>query len=93
MDRGYDVQHIRRYLHRHGILGMIPERRPAKEWKRRRRGHPPVFDTKLYAKRNVIERMIRRVKIRSEKQALHFLTMVKPAFIRRYLKTGLSNAA
>ena len=37
-DRGYDAKRIRRYLRRRGIGAMIPERRPAKGRKRRRRG-------------------------------------------------------
>jgi transposase len=98
-DRGYDARHIRRYLRRRGIRAVIPERRVGKGRKRRRRGRPPVFDKKLYAKRNVIERMIgwlkehRRVATRFEKKAVHFLAMIKLAFIRRYLKTCLSHTA
>lgn len=56
--RGYDARHIRRYLRWRGIRAMIPERRPGKGRKRRRRGRPPIFDEKLYVKRNVIERLI-----------------------------------
>jgi len=88
-DRGYDAAHIRRYFRRRGIRAMIPERRPGKGRRRRRRGRPPVFDEKIYAKRNVVERLIgwmkecRRLATRYDKYARCYLAMVKLAFIRR----------
>lgn len=88
-DRGYDAGSIRRYLRRRGIRAMIPERRPGKGRKRRRRGRPPLFDEKLYAKRNMIERLIgwikecRRLATCYEKYACCHLAMVKLAFIWR----------
>lgn len=97
-DRGYDAQRIRRHLRRRGIRAMIPERRTAKG--RRRRGRPPVFDKKLYAKRNVIERLIgwlkecRRLATRFEKKARSYLAMVKLACIRRcFRKLDFSDRA
>ena len=99
-DRGYDARRIRRYLRRRGIGAMIPERRPGKGHKRRRRGRPPVFEKKLYAKRNVIERLIgwlkecRRLATRFEKLARCYLAMVKLACIRRcFRKLDFSNTA
>lgn len=76
---------------------MIPERKAGRGRKRRRRGRRPIFDQKLYAKRNVIERLIgwlkenRRLATRFEKTAEAFLAMIKLAFIRRYFRTYLSN--
>jgi len=79
---------------------MIPERRTATGRKRRRRGRPPVFDSAVYAKRNVIERLIgwlkecRRLATRYEKYAQCYLTMVKLACIRRcFRKLEFSNTA
>lgn len=99
-DRGYDAQHIRRYLRQRGIGAMIPERRPGRGRKRRRKGRPPVFDEGIYAKRNVIERLIgwlkecRRLATRYEKYARCYLAMVKLAFTRRcFRKLEFSNTA
>lgn len=96
-DRGYDARHIRQYLRRRGIRAMIPERKAGKGRRRRRRGRGPIFDQQLYAKRNVVERLIgwikenRRLATRFEKTAESFLTMIQLAFIRRYFRTYLSN--
>lgn len=97
-DRGYDARHVRRYLRRRGIRAMIPERRVGARRTRRRRGRPPVFDETIYAKRNVIERLIgwlkecRRLATRYEKYARCYLAMVKLAFIRRcFRKLEFSN--
>jgi transposase len=99
-DRGYDAICIRRYLRRRGIRAMIPERRPGQGRKRRRRGRPPIFDEKLYAKRNVIERLIgwmkecRRLASRYDKYARCYLAIVKLAFIRRcFRKLDFSDTA
>jgi transposase len=99
-DRGYDARHIRRYLRRRGIRAMIPERRAGTGRKRRRRGRPPIFDNAVYAKRNVVERLIgwlkecRRLATRYEKYARCYLAMVKLAFIRRcFRKLDFSDTA
>ena len=71
---------------------MIPEK---KKPHGRKRGRPPVFDSELYRKRNVIERCIgwlkqaRRIATRFEKLALNFLAMLKLAMIQRYLRIYL----
>jgi len=99
-DRGYDARHIRRYLRQRSIRAMIPERRPGRGRKRRRQGRPPIFDNVVYAKRNVIERLIgwlkecRRLATRYEKYARCYLAMVKLAFIRRcFRKLDFSDTA
>jgi len=99
-DRSYDARHVRRYLRRRGIRAMIPESRVGTGRKRRRRGRPPVCGNAVYAKRNVIERLIgwlkecRRLATRYKKYARCYLTMVKLAFIRRCFRTlELSNTA
>ena len=97
-DRGYDAQHIRRYLRQRGIQAMIPERQPGQGRKRRRKGRPPVFDKGMYTKRNVIERLIGwlkehgRLATRYEKYARCYLAMVKLVFTRRcFRKLEFSN--
>jgi transposase len=79
---------------------MIPERRPGKGRKRRRRGRPPIFEEKLYAKRTVIERPVgwmkecRRLASRYDKYTRCYLAMVKLAFIRRcFRKLDFSDTA
>ena len=79
---------------------MIPERRLGQGRKRRRKGRPPVFDKGMYAKRNVIERLIgwlkecRRLATRYEKYARCYLAMVKLAFTQRcFRKLEFSNTA
>jgi transposase len=61
-DRGYGFSSCRLLLHRRGIPHKIPERRDQKE---RRAGHPgrlPNFDAESYARRNVVERCVNRLK-------------------------------
>jgi transposase len=94
-DRGYDAARIRKWLRERGIKATIPER----SGKKPRRGRPYVFRADTYKRRNVIERCIgwlkecRRLATRYEKKALHYLAMIKMAFIERYLKKQLSNRA
>ncbi len=94
-DRGYDADRIRQWLRSRGIKATIPER----EGKRPRQGRPFAFNSETYKRRNVIERLIgwlkecRRLSTRYEKKALHYLAMIKMAFIERYLKKQLANTA
>lgn len=96
-DKGYDVLRIRRYLRRRGIASMIPERAMAPGKRRRKRRRRPRFDARLYASRNVIERLIswlkehRRLATRFEKLAESFLAMVKLAFVRRCMRVYFSD--
>ena len=53
-DKGYSFPRIRRYLRRRGIRITIPRR------KDQHRGGP--FDRELYKARNVVERLINRLK-------------------------------
>lgn len=53
-DKGYSVPRIRRYLRRYGIRVTIPRR------KDQPRGGP--FDRELYRARNIVERLINRLK-------------------------------
>lgn len=91
-DKGYDIPRIRRWLRRHNITAVIPEKHKPHG---RKRGRPPEFDREAYQRRNVIERSIgwlkqaRRIATRFEKLAVNFLAMLKLAMIQRYLKTYL----
>ncbi len=81
-DKGYSSRKIRRYLHRRGI-GVVIARQ-----KRERRVR---FDTAAYRKRNVVERLIgrlkqfRRVATRYEKRAVNYLAMLTIAAIVLWL--------
>ena len=95
-DRGYSYRRIRRWLRRHKIEAVIPERKDQIE---QRNGRPPKFDREVYRRRNVVERCVgwlkeaRRVATRYEKLAVHYLGVLKLAMIRKYLKVTLSNTA
>lgn len=98
-DKGYDAQWVRGYLRARGVRSTIPERQVRTGARRRRRGRKPKFDKEHYRQRNAIERLVghlkecRRLATRFEKLALHFLGMLKLAFIERYLKTYFSDRA
>jgi transposase len=88
-DKGYSYPRIRRWLRRHRIAAVIPQR---SDQVAQHRGRPLQFDSETYRRRNVIECCIgwlkecRRIGTRFEKLALNFLAMVKLAIIRRYLR-------
>lgn len=73
-DKAYSAGRIRRYLSKHGIRVTIPRRRDE-----RRRG---VFDRAIYRLRNLVERLVnrmkqfRRVATRYEKRAANYLAML-----------------
>ena len=77
-DRGYSFPSCRLLLRRRGIRHTIPERSDQRE---RRAGRPPSFDAALYAKRNVAERCVNRLKqwrgvaTRYEKRAANYRAM------------------
>ncbi|GAC1443411.1 MAG: hypothetical protein NVSMB52_01790 [Chloroflexota bacterium] len=81
-DKGYSSRRIRRYLRRRGI-GVVIARQ-----KRERRTR---FDKAAYRKRNVVERLIgrlkqfRRVATRYEKRAVNYLAMLTVAAIVLWL--------
>jgi transposase len=53
-DKGYSYPRIRRYLHQRGIRTTIPRRKD--------QPHGGPFDRVLYRARNVVERLINRLK-------------------------------
>lgn len=81
-DKGYSSRRIRRYLRRRGI-GVVIARQ-----KRERRVR---FDKGAYRKRNVVERLInrlkqfRRIATRYEKRAVNYLAMLTIAAIVLWL--------
>jgi transposase len=81
-DKGYSSKEIRRYLRRRGIRVVIARQ------KRERRVH---FDKSAYRKRNVVERLVnrlkqfRRIATRYEKRAVNYLAMLTIAAITLWL--------
>jgi transposase len=89
-DKGYSYPRCRKALRRRGIKHLIPERRDQRKNRLKKGsegGRPVVFVHAEYAKRNVVERCIlrlkqfRRVATRYEKRASNFLAMVTLAAI------------
>ena len=93
-DRGYGKGLYRRTLRARSIPHTIPER---SDHRRRREGRPGrpllVFDADLYAKRNVVERCVNRLKqwraiaTRYEKRAVNYRAMVVIASLMIWLTT------
>ena len=82
-DKGYNSRDFRMYLRRRGIRNTIPRKD-----NERRRG---PFDPKLYRLRNLVERLInrmkqfRRIATRYEKRAVNYAAMVTVAAIYLWL--------
>ena len=80
-DKGYSYPFVRRMLKRRRIAPLIPTRSDQPQ--------DASFDTAMYKRRNVIERLVgwlkerRRLCTRFEKLAQSYLSMVKLAFIER----------
>ena len=74
-----------------GIPHTIPERRDQKERREGRPGRPPAFDAAAYARRNVVERCVNRLKqwravaTRYEKRAVNYRAMVVIASLMVWL--------
>jgi transposase len=83
-DKAYSTRAVRAYARVHGIRAVIPTRRDQPRSK--------LFDRVLYRTRNVVERLInrlkqfRRVATRYEKRAANYLAMVTLAAVRLFLK-------
>jgi transposase len=82
-DKGYSSPAVRRYLRRRGIGAVVPARRDQRR--------SPAFDRAAYRERNVVERLIarlkqfRRVATRYEKRAANYLAMLTIAAIILWL--------
>ncbi len=86
-DKGYRADWIDELLEGWDIRPIIPSKANEQSGRKER-----YFDRSLYRKRNVIERLVgwlkenRRICVRYEKLATHFLGMIYLAFILRYLR-------
>lgn len=94
-DRGLSVPRIRRWLAEREIEDVIPYRSDEV----RRMDGEPDFDHETYKQRNAIERLIgwlkefRRIAMRYEKLALHYLAMVKIAMTRLLMRRYFADTA
>lgn len=90
-DKGYDFPTCRKLLRRRGIAHTIPERRDRRERRSKRPGRPPRFERSIYARRNVVERCVNRLKqwrsvaTRYEKLALNYRAVVVIASLMIWL--------
>lgn len=88
-DKGYSVPRIREWLRQHSMEAVIPHKDD--ERKRDPQG-TAVFDKQAYRRRCVIERCIgwlkenRAVATRFDKLAVNYLSTVRVAIIRHYLR-------
>ena len=95
-DKGYDGAELRETIRDHGSKPLIPHRqRPDGSYPEEAEG----FDKELYKRRNVVERLIgklkeyRRVATRYDKLAESFRCFVLIGFIRIWLKGLLLDTA
>lgn len=77
-DRGYSYPSCRRLLVQRGIPHTIPEKKDQAKRRSKKPGRPLSFNKERYARRNIIERCINRLKqwrgiaTRYEKRAVYF---------------------
>ncbi|MDN4595232.1 IS5 family transposase [Polycladomyces subterraneus] len=92
-DRGYSYPGCRRLLKRRGIAHTIPERIDQRMRRSQLPGRPLSFDQELYARRNVVERCINRLKqwrgiaTRYEKKAVNFHAVLLIACLMIWLNS------
>jgi len=90
-DRGYGKGIYRRMLRARGIPHTIPEHSDHRQRRAKRVGRPLLFEADLYAKRNVAERCVNRLKqwrgiaTRYEKRAANYRAMVLIASLMIWL--------
>ena len=95
-DKGYSYPRVRRWVRRHGIGAVIPQR---KYQRRRHRGRPLKFSKALYRRRNAVERCVgwieedRRVATRYEKLKRNDEGMFELAMIQLLLHVPFPNKA
>ena len=91
-DKGYSYPRCRRLLRARQIPHTIPERADQRVRRAARPGRPLAFDKTVYARRNVVERCINRLKqwrglaTRYEKRAANYRAMVVLAAIVVWLE-------
>jgi transposase len=92
-DKGYSYPRCRRLLRQRHIPHTIPERSDQQARRAARPGRPLVFDRAVYARRNVVERCINRLKqwrglaTRYEKRAVNYRAMVVIASLAVWLQS------
>jgi transposase len=92
-DKGYSYPRCRQLLRHRHIPHTIPERADQRARRATRPGRPLVFDRAIYARRNVVERCINRLKqwrglaTRYEKRAVNYRAMVVIASIAIWLQS------
>jgi transposase len=90
-DRGYGKGLYRQMLRSRAIPHTIPERSDYRQRREGRPGRPLGFDAELYARRNVVERCVNRLKqwrgiaTRYEKRAVNYQAMVVIASLMIWL--------
>ncbi|HEX6544310.1 MAG TPA: transposase [Ktedonobacterales bacterium] len=91
-DNGYRYPRCRRWLRQRQIPHTIPERRDQRAQRAVRPGRPLRFDKAIYARRNVVERCLNRLKqwrgltTRHEKRAVNYRAMLVLASIVLWLE-------
>lgn len=86
-DKGYDDRDIREWCLQKNIESVIPARKNTQKGP----GRPSTCDEEKYARRNVVERCVgrlkecRRIATRFEKKSSHYKAMLKWAFVAEYL--------
>jgi transposase len=90
-DKGYSYPRCRHLLRRRLIPHTIPERRDQRARRAAQSGRPLAFDRATYARRNVVDRCINRLKqwrgvaTRFEKRAVNYRAMVVIASVAFWL--------
>jgi transposase len=90
-DKGDSYARCRRLLRKRHIPHTIPQRRDQRARRAARRGRSLAFDQAIYARRNVVERCINRLKqwrglaTRYEKRAANYRAVVVIASIVNWL--------
>jgi transposase len=91
-DKVFSFPSCRKLLRERGIPHTIPERIDQREQRLKRAGgRPPIFDKATYARRNVVERCVNRLKqwrgiaTRYEKRAVNFRAAVVIASLMIWL--------
>ena len=90
-DKGYSLPSCRELLRSRGIPHTIPERRDQRERRAGRPGRKPGFEATIYARRNVVERCVnklkgwRRIATRYEKRAANYRAAVVIAALMIWL--------